>query len=181
MKLICVLTGVLILSSIGWSQDSVDVTFRYLNPSASSVTLPGEFNGWNNAAWPNDPLNQHVNANDNNNSYIYVRDPTIYQVLPNQRNPLVSTATPTISAYLFPRVGGQVDTAAITLTIKGAAYGNLGTSYDSSSQLFTYHPATPLPNGDHVVILAVGLSADTVHFTMLAGYVQITNKGDFRQ
>ncbi len=52
MKLICVLTGVLILSSIGRSQDCVDVTFRYLTPSASSVTLPGEFNGWNNAAWP---------------------------------------------------------------------------------------------------------------------------------
>lgn len=114
MKLICVPTGVLILSSIGRSQDSVDVTFRYLNPSASSVTFAGEFNGWNNAAWPmtnqgsglwtwtarlriggnpavpppipgawqyklynpgaspwhNDPLNHHINTNDNNNDPI---------------------------------------------------------------------------------------------------------------
>jgi glycosidase len=223
VKLLLVLAGVGILCSAGRSQDSVDVTFRYVSTSVSSVTLPGEFNGWSNTAWPmtnqgnglwtrtarlriggnpavpppiagawqykfyypgaspwpNDPLNHHVNTSDNDNSYLYVRDPTIYQFVPNQRNPLVTTGTPTISAYLFPKVGSRVDTGTIALIIDGVTYSNLGTAYDSSSQLFSFHPATPLPNGDHVVILEAGLSADTVHFTTLSGFVQITNRGGF--
>jgi hypothetical protein len=64
-------------------------------------------------AWPNDPLNHHQNPNDNNNTFLYTKDPTIYQILPNQREPLVTTSTPTISAYIFPKVGTSVDTAYI--------------------------------------------------------------------
>jgi len=205
------------------AQDSVDVTFRYFYPSASSVTLVGEFNGWNNAAWPmgndgsglwtrvarlrvggnpavpapvqgawqykfyypgaapwpNDPLNHHVNTVDNNNSILYLRDPTIYQLVPNQRNPLVFNSKPAITAYLFPKIGAQIDTGAIALTVDGVTFSHIGTSYDPSSQQFHFVPPSPLANGDHIVILAVGLSADTVRFTTQAGYVQITTRGSF--
>ena len=223
MKVSIIIAAVGILSASCLAQDSVDVTFRYVNPTVSSVTLVGEFNGWDNAAWqmandgsglwtrtarlrvggnptipppipgawqykffypgaspwPNDPLNHHVNAIDNNNSLLYVRDPTIYQFIPNQRNPLVFTSTPTISAYLFPKVGTQIDTGAIFLTIDGVTFSHIGTSYDPSSQQFRFVPPSPLANGDHIAILAAGLSADTVRFTTQAGYVQITTRGGF--
>src|ERR1051326_7235621 len=112
--------------------DSVDVTFRFnIAGFPGGISVPGEFNGWNNAAWPmsyqggtlwirnarlavggnpapggiagawqykfyyngaspwpSDPLNHHVNTADNDNSFLYVKDPTIYQLLPNQRLPL---------------------------------------------------------------------------------------------
>jgi len=38
------------IGPIAGAQDSVDVTFRYQNNAVTGVTLPGEFNGWNNAA-----------------------------------------------------------------------------------------------------------------------------------
>ena len=34
------------------SQDSVDVTFRYVIAGKTAVSVPGEFNGWNNTAAP---------------------------------------------------------------------------------------------------------------------------------
>ena len=34
------------------AQDSVDVTFRYVVAGKAGVSVPGEFNGWNNTAAP---------------------------------------------------------------------------------------------------------------------------------
>jgi hypothetical protein len=56
-------------------------------------------------SWPADPLNPHVNAADNGNSFIYAKDPAIYQVLPNQLQSVQTTSTPTLSSYIFPKVG----------------------------------------------------------------------------
>ncbi|GAB4328182.1 MAG: hypothetical protein Kow0037_02310 [Calditrichia bacterium] len=193
----------------GIAADSVDVVFRYNISGVSSVTVPGEFNGWNNTAdpmvyqggdlwtktirlavggnpnppsqgipgawqykfyypgaspWPNDPLNHHVNPNDNNNSYIYVKDPTIYHFLPNQRTGIVQTNLPTISAYIFPKVGSVVDTAALSLTIDGTTYNNIGQFYNFNTQQLVFVPPAPLPDGGHLVILDAGTNADTVNF-----------------
>ncbi len=131
------------------------------------------------APWPNDPLNHHVNRADNDNSYIYVNDPTIYQFLPNQRNPIVNTATPTITAYIFPKVGSVVDTSTLSLTIDGTTYAGLGTSYDFPTKQFLYTPTVPLLNGSHTVILYAGANADTVTFITQAGFVQISNQFPF--
>ena len=131
------------------------------------------------STWPNDPLNHHQNPGDNNNTYLYVKNPTIYQFLPNQRSPVVTTSTPLITAYLYPKVGGTVDTGSIRLVIDGMAVSNIGTSYNASSQLLAYRPATALTNGDHLVILQAGSNADTVRFTTMAVYVQITTRGGF--
>src|SRR5207302_4665691 len=201
--------------------DSVDVIFRYnISPFPSGLSVPGEFNGWNNSAWPmsymggtlwirnarlavggnpvggiagawqykfyysgaapwpNDPLNHHVNAADNNNSFIYVKDPTIYQFLPNQRAPVVPTSTPTISAYIFPKVGSVVDTASLQLIIDGSAYAGLGAYYNFNTKQLSFTPP-PVPNGNHTVILRGGTNADTVTFVTQGGYVRILNRFPF--
>ncbi len=130
------------------------------------------------ATWPNDPLNHHVNAADNNNSYIYVRDPTIYQFVPNQKSPLVTTSTPTISAYIFPKVGSIVDTSALVLTIDGVGYSGIGHQYDFATKHLSFTPPA-LPNGSHQAILSAGLSADTVIFVTQGGFVRLLNQFPF--
>jgi cyclomaltodextrinase / maltogenic alpha-amylase / neopullulanase len=216
---------VVLLNQHVFAQDSVDVTFRYTNGSASSAYLVGEFNGWSNSSWPmvnrggglwtrtarfpvginpnadpvkgiatawqykfyysgastwpNDPVEHHVNAGDNNNSYVYVRNPTIYQLIPNQRGATITTPTPQISAFIYPKVGSSLDTSALRLIVDGSEITGIGAAYDSASQKFAYTLSTPLLNGSHVVILQAGLNADTVSFYAQTGYVQITTQGGF--
>jgi glycosidase len=130
-------------------------------------------------SWPNDPLNPRINTADNSNSVLPLNDPVIYQFIPNQRNPLVPTNSPVISAYIFPSVGSEVDTSLLQLTIDGQASGNLGAYYDFATRQFQFTPSSPLPNGDHTVILSTGPTADTVTFTTQAGFVQITSRGGY--
>jgi glycosidase len=213
----------MLVGAVVRAQDSVDVTFRYnISGFPSGVSVPGEFNGWNNTAWPmsyqggtlwirnarlrvggqvgggvpgayqykfyyngvttwpNDPLNHHVNTADpNNNSFIIIKDPTIYQLLPNQRNPLLSTGTPTISAFIFPRVGGSLDSASLALVIDGTTITGLGSSYNATTKQLSYTPTAALPNGNHTVILRAGTNSDTVTFITQAGYVQITTQSGY--
>ena len=218
------LVGAILLGAAAPStaQDSVDVTFRYqANAAHSVVTIPGEFNGWNNSAWPmtnqggelwtrtarlriggppppqkvpgawqykyyyqgatiwpNDPLNHHVNQAENDNSFIYVSDPTIYHLLPNQRTGTVPTGMPEISAFIFPKVGATIDASTISLRIDSTEYLGLGGFYDPASQRFSFVVGTPLADGAHTVVLragsnAGGSNADTVIMTTRSGVVQI--------
>ncbi len=136
------------------------------------------------SVWPNDPLNHHVNVSDNNNSYIIARDPTFYQFLPNQRQPLVTTSTPIIYCYIYPKVGTTIDTSMIILTIDGSSYIGLGTYYNLGSKQFVFQIPSPLSNGNHVAILtarthANGINADTVTFYIQSGFAQITTQGGY--
>lgn len=158
------------------------------NPNPPSVGVPGawqyKFYYAGVSDWPNDPLNHHQNPKDNNNTYIYTKDPTIYHLLPNQRQTMVKTSTPTISAYIFPKVGASVDTSTIVITIDGTSYTQIGALYDSSSKKLSFPVPEPLENGKHTVILSAGSSAgttnaDTVEFTVQAGFVQITTQGGY--
>lgn len=193
------------------AQDSVDVTFRWtVSGSPSGVSVPGEFNSWNNAAWimtyeggglwtrtarlrvnptgvsipgayqykfyyngvspwPNDPLNHHVNVADNDNSFIIVRNPTIYHFLPNQRSGTVITEHPVISAYIFPRVGTVVDTSSLSLSVDGVMYNGVGAFYNFAAKQFSFPLPTALPDGNHVAILTAGASRDTVSFIVQVG------------
>ena len=222
IAVLVLVTSACVLSA--YSQDSVDVTFRYGIAGKSAVSVPGEFNGWNNTAapmvnvsgniwtrtvrlreggnpappvngvpgawqykfwytgaspWPNDPLNHHQNVSDNGNTFLYVRNPTIYQFIPNQRTGVQNTATPVISAYLFPRVGAAVDTGSIQLEIDGTLFTGIGGQYNVLTGLFSFTPPAPLRNGEHTVILRIGVAADTVRFTTSAGFVQITTRGGY--
>jgi glycosidase len=217
------------LCSTSRGQDSIDVTFRYTNSSASAVNLVGDFEGWSNTnpafamvnsgggvwtktvrlpvggiptgtlhgtwqykffpagtsgSWPNDPLNPHVNAADNGNSFVYAKDPAIYQVLPNQLQPVQTTSTPTLSSYIFPKVGATVDTSSIRFIVDGTAISGLGSSFDPASGKVSYTPSTPLANGSHTFIIlaassAGGSNSDTVTFHTQGGFVQITNPGGY--
>ena len=129
--------------------------------------------------WPNDPLNHHVNPDAYQNSILYVKDPTIYHLIPNQRNPIVYTALPTISAFIYPMVGGDIDTSALWVSIDGTVYTGIGESYNSSTGQLEFIPPGPLPNGLHTVILKAGTNSDTVTFTTRGGYVQLTNRFPF--
>jgi len=157
------------------------------NPAAGK-TPPGswqyKFYYAGASSWPNDPLNHHVNPVDNDNTYIYTRDPTLYQVLPNQRLGVLTTAVPTVSSYIFPRVGSSVDTSSIRLVIDGSTIAGLGAFYDTSSRKLAYPLPAPLVNGSHTMIIrasssAGGSSADTVTFYTQGGYVQISNPGGY--
>lgn len=151
--------------------------------------IPGAYqykfwSGTGSGTWVNDPLNQHVNPLDNDNSYLYLKDPVVYQLIPNQRNPVVHTSVPTISAYLYPRVGTTIDTGTIHLTIDGTEFAGLGAGYDTATGWFAVPSPVPLVNGSHTVIVragtaAGGVNADTVTFTTQAGWIQITSQGNF--
>jgi glycosidase len=129
------------------------------------------------SGWTADPLNPRMYSSYGN-SVLYVSDPTIFHFLPNQKNPLVSTPTPTISAYIYPRVGLLVDTSTLSLRIDGTTYAGIGSFYDfTTQQLVFVCPA--LSNGNHTAILHVGTNADTVTFITQAGYIQILTQGGY--
>jgi cyclomaltodextrinase len=230
------LAGVMLLFSSVYSQDSVDVTFRYKpTVSATRVYVPGEFNSWandsggiisssntnalmnfdnasgswyrtvrlligrvgsaitgayqykfnvNGTNWYSDPLNPRTNPGDQSNSYLYVKDPTIYQFVPNQVSNLVKTGTPVITAYIFPKVGASVDTSTISVTVDGTQYNKIGAHYDTSSKQLIFPVPSLLQNGKHTVLLSAGTSAggtnsDSVTFTTQAGLIQITTQGGY--
>lgn len=136
------------------------------------------------STWPNDPLNHHVNAVDNNNSFLYIKDPTIYHLIPNQRQGTVSTGTPTITAFIFPKVGAAIDTSTIQVNIDGTTYAGIGGSYNIGTKQLSFTVPSTLSNGGHTMVLRVGtnmggLNADTVTFVSQAGFVQITTQGGF--
>jgi cyclomaltodextrinase len=132
-----------------------------------------------NTDWPSDPLNPRKDGGQNGNSILYLGDPVIYQFLPNAATGIVTTARPTISAYLFPKVGSVLDTGTIALTIDSLQLTVLGKSYDSGTHLFAYKLISPLENGQHTVYLSAGSNTDSVTITVQAGDVQITNLGNF--
>jgi 1,4-alpha-glucan branching enzyme len=141
------------------------------NPPPPPFGIPGawqyKFYYQGLVTWPNDPLNHHVNPRDNDNSFIIVKDPTIYHFLPNQRAGIVQMTTPTISAYIFPKVGTVVDTSTLSLDIDGTLYTNIGGFYDFATQQLNFVPPLPLPNGGHTVILQAGTNSDSVLFVTL--------------
>lgn len=132
-----------------------------------------------NTPWPNDSLNHHVNTGDQNNSIVYPRNPTIYHFLPNQRTGPVRTGTPVITAYLFPATGASVDTGSIVLTIGQRQYAGIGSAYDPATNQFSFPVPDQLPNGVHTIRLNVGSATDSVTITVQAGFIQLTNIGDF--
>jgi len=158
------------------------------NPAPPSNGVPGawqyKFYYAGVGQWPNDPLNHHENPNDNANTYLYTKDPTIYHLLPNQRQSIINTGTPIISAYLFPKVGATIDTSSITVTIDGNSYTQIGKYYDAATKKFSFLLPNPLSNGKHNVKLVVSSSAgttnaDSVYFTTQAGFIQITSQGGY--
>ena len=163
----------------GWATSPVTMVYRggplwtatvrlATNPTGGGVPGANQYKFWypGVSVWPNDPLNHHVNTADNDNTFIIVKNPTIYHILPNQRSAQVTTNRPTISAYIFPRVGSVVDTSTLALTVNGTTYTGIGASYNFAAQQLAWVPPAPLPEGNTTVILRAGNTRDTVSFVV---------------
>jgi len=150
------------------------------DPLPAPASIPGAYQyKFNDGNWIPDPLNPRQNPNDNNNSYLFIRNPTIHYLLPNSTVAgVVRTRFPQITAYLFPSVSSSVDTGTIKITIDGNDYQNVGSYYDPDLKEFSFTLPDPLGDGQHELILyaesSIGTtSADTTAFTVQANMVQL--------
>jgi glycosidase len=135
--------------------------------------------------WVQDPLNPRENPFDHNNSYVYINDPTVYQLVPNRVSGLVVTRTPTVRAYLFPGTVSAIDPETIELVVDGRSYTGLGEYYDSESHLFSYQIPDPLTSGAHTLRLSAGttdgsVSSDSTEFTVEAGFIRLLTRPNDR-
>ncbi len=151
------------------------------DPLPAPFSVPGayQYKFFADNIWLPDPLNPRRNPNDNDNSYLFIKDPTIYLLLPNQTpsSGIVRSRFPEISAYIFPSISSEVDTSTISISIDGTQYFNLGSSYDPDSKQLSFIPTSPLGDGEHEIILyaesTLGTShADTSTFTVMADAIQ---------
>ncbi|HTY11117.1 MAG TPA: alpha-amylase family glycosyl hydrolase [Bacteroidota bacterium] len=134
--------------------------------------------------WLSDPMNPRQNLADNNNSILYVNSPTIEYLLPNSTSGIVGVQHPVISAHVFPSMGAQVDTETIQLWIDSASYQLSPSSYNQSTKLVSFKPASPLENGPHKIKLSVqpwggAPVTDSATFTVVAGPIQILNQSGY--
>ena len=150
------------------------------DPLPAPVSVPGAYQyKFNDGTWFSDPLNPRQNPNDNNNSYLYIRNPTIHYLLPNSTvaSGVVRTRLPQITAYLFPSVSSIVDTNTIKITVDGNEYQNIGSYYDPATNKFSFTIPNPLGDGQHQLIIyaesTIGTSsADTTTFLVQANVIQ---------
>lgn len=150
-----------------WTRDARLAVGGAPSPIPGAYQYKFYYNGV--TVWPNDPLNHHVNPSDYDNSFIIVKDPTIYHFLPNQRTGTVNTNHPTITAYIFPKVGTTFDTSQLALTIDGTTITGIGSSYNFATKQMSYTVPNPMANGQHTVILRAGNTLDTVSFFVQVG------------
>jgi glycosidase len=148
-----------------------------VNPQGIEGAYQYKFN--DDGAWLGDPLNPRFNPQDNNNSYIYINNPTIHYLLPNSTTAsgIIRTRFPEITAYIFPSISSEVDTSTITISINGTQYSNIGNKYDPLSKRLSFIPPDPLPDGGNELILSVqsttgSISADTTIFIIQSGSIQ---------
>ena len=75
-------------------------------PLPAPHSIPGAYQYKFNADgnWMQDPLNPRSNPQDNNNSYLFIRNPTIHYLLPNSTTAsgVIRTRFPEITAYILP-------------------------------------------------------------------------------
>jgi len=145
-------------------------------------SIPGAYqykfneNG-NSNGWLPDPLNPRQNPLDNNNSILFINDPTIHYLMPNSVSGLEQTRFPEISASLFPSVGTAIDTGSIQIIIDETVYQNIGSGYDSENHTFNFTLPDPVSNGTHKLKLIVRNSnstenSDSTTFIVQAGFIQ---------
>ena len=151
------------------------------NPLPAPNSIPGAYQYKIHAGgtWLQDPLNPRKNPNDNNNSYLFIKNPTIHLLLPNSTpaSGIIRTRFPEITAYIFPSISSGVDLSTIKVSIDGEEFTNIGSNYNPSLKKLSFTPPNPLADGEHTLILSArstngSLSADTTTFTTQAGALQ---------
>jgi glycosidase len=157
------------------------------NPGYS---IPGAYqykfneNG-SSGGWLSDPLNPSQNPLDNNNSFLYINDPTIHYLLPNSVAGMAQTRFPEISAYLFPSLDISIDTSTIQIIIDEVIYQHIGSGYRSEDHSFSFTLPEPVSNGTHQLKLLVqnsegSQSGDSTSFIVQAGFLQLLTQSNDR-
>jgi len=153
--------------------------------------LPNPANGVNGAyqykfnengtSWVADPLNPRQNSQDNNNSYLFIQDPTIHYLLPNSVSGPVKTRKPEISAFIFPSTESRVDTGSIILTIDDSIYNHLGSDFSPETNHLSFSLPDPLSDGSHTIRLQASTTEgstviDSTSITVQAAFVQLLTR-----
>ena len=151
------------------------------SPLPAPVSIAGayQYKFFADNIWLPDPLNPRQNPNDNDNSYLYINNPTIHLLLPNSTpaSGIIRTRFPDITAYIFPSISSDVDTSTITVSIDGTQFTNLGSSYDEETKRLSFVPPIPLGDGQHDLVLSaqstLGTSnSDSTTFTVQANVME---------
>ena len=134
--------------------------------------------------WFPDPLNPYQNSNDNDNSILYLKSPTIFHFLPNSKSGIVSTQHPLVTAYIYRSLASGVDTSSFVVELDTVAYHVPGTAYDTAAGLLSFRLADPVTNGSRKLTISVrnllgSLVTDTTSITVQAGPIQILNRGGY--
>jgi glycosidase len=137
------------------------------------------------AGWRSDPLNPRQNPNDQNNSLVYPRNPTLLYLFPNPLTGPVQTQLPEISVYIFPQAGSEVDESGIHVSLDGEAQTEGERTFDPAASRFRFVPAGALSNGPHELKIEARCAggvfvADSTEFIVQAGEVRLLTRSDPR-
>ena len=114
-----------------------------------------------------DQDNPRINASDNNNSQLMVKNPMITYLLPRDVNTKgeqfvdnTVAGLPIRAVFAFT-ADKPLDAAKITLTIDGAAVSNPAQYYNAAKRELTYKPPVDLAKGEHTVVVSITSAAGT--------------------
>ncbi|HTR81063.1 MAG TPA: hypothetical protein VMM58_05475, partial [Bacteroidota bacterium] len=90
------------------------------------------------SGWLPDPLNPRENTADNSNSILYVNNPTIFHLLPNEKSPIINQQHPTFSAYVYPSLASVIDSTSMAIWIDTTLYSIPPSGFNQSTRLVTF-------------------------------------------
>jgi 1,4-alpha-glucan branching enzyme len=85
-------------------------------------------------SWFSDPINPNKNAADNNNSYIIVKNPMIFQIEPTSTK-LLRYDEPAVTVQVSAKVGETIDTQASKVFINDTLAGSFGDYFNQAKQI----------------------------------------------
>ncbi|MCK9426456.1 MAG: alpha-amylase family glycosyl hydrolase [Ignavibacteriaceae bacterium] len=85
-------------------------------------------------SWLSDPINPNKNAADNNNSYIIVKSPMIFQIEPTSTK-LLRYDEPAVTVQVSAKVGETIDTQASKVFINDILAGSFGAYFNQTKQI----------------------------------------------
>ncbi len=130
------------------------------------------------SGWLSDPRNPRQDPANYNNSIIFVKNPTIFYLLPNETSDDIRTRHPEVTAYIFPAVGDTVDTASIVLQVGPYTYQHIGDSYNPDTKQLVFRIPDALEDGEQTLFLQASTTGgstaeETASFTVRADLVQL--------
>ena len=105
-------------------------------------------------SWITDPYNPRNDAQDNNNSILYLTDPFVYRLQPKD-GLITKEKLPLITAKIAVGPKSHLNISSIKLEVDGMEIQNSPGYYDSTEHLFSYQITSPLDLGTHKIKLSV--------------------------